>query len=354
MLDVGCRMLDVSSLLHTILLTLYCVLINPIFLKAILMTKYKSVTAFAPASVANVGCGFDIMGFAVQGIGDTVTISLQPDSDNSKITLTGTYGHLTPAERNKNTAGVAVNAYLHAIGNRDIGLNIILEKNMPLGSGMGSSAASSAAAVFAVNHLLGSPLSTRELIPFTMEGELIACGSAHADNVAPALLGGFVLIRSYHPLDIISVKGPDNLYAAVVHPHIELNTSDSRRVLNSEVSVADAIIQSANTAGFMVALIKSDYELMKRSMSDLLAEPKRAQLIPGFDSIKLAAMKAGAIGCGLAGSGPSIFALCKGESTAIVVAKVIQDGFSKIGLINEGYVSPLNAPGTCIVESVTG
>jgi len=316
------------------------------------MTKYKSVKAFAPASVANVGCGFDIMGFAVQGIGDTVTVSLQPDSDNSKITLTGTYGYLTPTERSKNTAGVAINAYLEAIGKSDIGLNIILEKNMPLGSGMGSSASSSAAAVYAVNHLLGSPLSTQDLIPFTMEGERIACGSAHADNVAPALLGGFVLIRSYNPLDIISVKCPDDLFAAVVHPHIELNTSDSRRVLNKEVSVANAIIQSANTAGFMVALIKSDYELMKRSMSDLLAEPKRTQLIPGFDAIKNAALEAGAIGCGIAGSGPSIFALCKGESTARQVVKVIQDGFSKIGLINEGYVSQLNAPGTCVLEAV--
>lgn len=316
------------------------------------MTKYKTVTAFAPASVANVGCGFDIMGFAVQGIGDTVTISLQPESDNSQITLTGKYGHLTPSDRSKNTAGVAVNAYLQAIGKSDIGLNIILEKNMPLGSGMGSSAASSAAAVFAVNHLLGSPLSTRELIPFTMEGERIACGSAHADNVAPALLGGFVLIRSYNPLDIISVKSPDDLYAAVVHPHIELNTSDSRRVLNKEVSVANAIIQSANTAGFMVALIKSDYDLMKRSMSDLLAEPKRTQLIPGFDAIKNAAMEMGAIGCGIAGSGPSIFALCHGESTAKKVATVIQNGFSNIGLYNEGYVSKLNSPGTEVIEAV--
>jgi homoserine kinase len=316
------------------------------------MTNYKSVTAFAPASVANVGCGFDIMGFAVKGIGDIVTVSLQADSDNSKITVTGTYGHLTPTERSKNTAGVAINAYLQAIGKSDIGLKITLQKNMPLGSGMGSSAASSAAAVFAVNHMLGNHLSTKELIPFTMEGERVACGSAHADNVAPALLGGFVLIRSYNPLDIISVKGPDDLFAAVVHPHIELNTSDSRRVLNKEVSVADAIIQSANTAGFMVALIKSDYELMKRSMSDLLAEPRRTQLIPGYEAIKNAAMEAGAIGCGIAGSGPSIFALCKGETTAKRVAKIIRNGFTGIGLFNEGYVSQLNAPGTIIIDSV--
>jgi homoserine kinase len=316
------------------------------------MSIYKSITAFAPASVANVSCGFDIMGFAVAGTGDKVTVSLQAGTDNTLVILTGKYGHLTPAERHKNTAGVAVNAYLQAIGRSDLSLEIILEKNMPLGSGMGSSASSSAAAVYAVNYLLGSPLSTRDLIPFAMEGERIACGSAHADNVAPALLGGFTLIRSYSPLDIISIKCPDDLYAAIVHPHVELNTSDSRRVLKNEVSVTNAIIQSANTAGFMVALLQNDYDLMKRSMSDLLAEPQRIHLIPGFESIRKVAMEAGAVGCGISGSGPSIFALCKGEAMARQVADLIRDGFTKIGLFNEAYVSQVNSPGTCIVDFV--
>jgi len=315
------------------------------------MTKYRSVTAFAPASVANVGCGFDIMGFSVEGVGDKVTISLQKDN-NSDVILTGPYGHLTPGERTKNTAGVAVNAYLQAIGKSHINLQILLEKNMPLGSGMGSSAASSAAAVYAVNQLFGCPLSTIDLIPFAMEGERVACGSAHADNVAPALLGGFTLIRSYSPLDIISVKCPDELYAAIVHPHIELNTSDSRRVLKNEVSVENAIIQSANTAGFMVALFQSDYELLKRSMSDLLAEPKRIQLIPGFEAIRNTVMEAGAIGCGISGSGPSVFALCRGKLLATKVSEIMQKEFSKIGLYNEGYVSQLNAQGTRIVDSI--
>jgi homoserine kinase len=316
------------------------------------MTKYKSVTAFAPASIANVGCGFDIMGFAVEGIGDRVTISAGTTEYSPMVILSGKYGQFTPAARNKNTAGVAVSAYLQAIGKSNTALTISLEKNMPLGSGMGSSAASSAAAVFAANYFMGSPLRTQELIPFAMEGEKIACGSAHADNVAPALLGGFALIRSYQPLDIIPLQCPDDLFAAIVHPHIELNTSDSRRVLKDEVSVKNAIIQSANTAGFMVALLKGDYELMKRSMSDLLAEPKRMQLIPGFDAIKNAALEAGAVGCGIAGSGPSVFALCRGESTARLVASVMQQGFSEKGLFNEAFVSRLNAPGTCIVEVV--
>jgi homoserine kinase len=264
--------------------------------------------------------------------------------------LKGKYGHLVPEQRLKNTAGVAVDAYLKATGNSHLNLEITLEKNMPLGSGMGSSASSSAAAVFAVNHILGNPLTTSELIPFAMEGERIACGTAHADNVAPALLGGFVLIRSYNPLDIIQVDSPFDLYSAVVHPHIELNTSDARRVLKNEVSVENAIIQSANTAGFMVALIKSDFGLMKRSMSDLLAEPKRIQLIPGFEEIRVAAMHSGAIGCGISGSGPSVFALCQGEANAREVAAVIQKGFSKIGLFNEAYVSQLNSKGTFITD----
>lgn len=316
------------------------------------MTKYKSVTAFAPASVANVGCGFDIMGFAIEGIGDQVTVAIIESGSVSNVILKGKYGHLVPFQRHKNTAAVAVDAFLEATGNSHISIEISLEKNMPLGSGMGSSASSSAAAVFAINHLLGNPLTTSELIPFAMEGEKVACGTAHADNVAPALLGGFVLIRSYKPLDIVQVQSPPDLYSAVVHPHIELNTSDARRVLKNEVSVENAIIQSANTAGFMVALIKRDYNLMQRSMSDLLAEPKRIQLIPGFDEIKNEAMQAGAIGCGISGSGPSVFALCKGAANARLVAEVIQNGFSKIGLLNEAYVSQLNSKGTSIVDFV--
>ena len=316
------------------------------------MTKYKSVTAFAPASVANVGCGFDIMGFAIEGIGDQVTVAIIESGSVSNVILKGKYGHLVPFQRLKNTAAVAVDAFLEATGNSHIRIEISLEKNMPLGSGMGSSASSSAAAVFAINHLLGNPLTTSELIPFAMEGEKVACGTAHADNVAPALLGGFVLIRSYKPLDIVQVQSPPDLYSAVVHPHIELNTSDARRVLKNEVSVENAIIQSANTAGFMVALIKRDYNLMQRSMSDLLAEPKRIQLIPGFDEIKNEAMQAGAIGCGISGSGPSVFALCKGAANARLVAEVIQNGFSKIGLLNEAYVSQLNSKGASIVDFV--
>ncbi len=314
------------------------------------MTRYKSVTAFAPASVANVGCGFDVMGYAVEGIGDKVTITLNPEADTSKVILKGKYGNLTPEARHKNTAGVAVNAFLQSLGMADLPVVIELEKNMPLGSGMGSSASSSAAAVFAINQLVGSPLSTLQLIPFAMEGERVACGTAHADNVAPALLGGFTLIRSYNPLDIVPVSCPDDLFSAIIHPDIELNTADARRVLKTEVSFQNAISQSANTAGFMVALIRGDYDLLKRSMSDLLAEPYRTQLIPGFDVVKNAAMDAGAVGCGISGSGPSVFALCQGEHIARQVADAISKAFNEIGLVNEAFVSKVNAPGTRVTD----
>ncbi|MFA6335435.1 MAG: homoserine kinase [Bacteroidales bacterium] len=319
------------------------------------MIKYKSVTAFAPATVANVSCGFDIMGFAIQGCGDKATIVLAKDSgkegcDDNQIAMSGKYAHLIPSQRDKNTAGVAVDAYLKATGNQNIKLSIALEKNLPLGSGMGSSAASSVAAVFAVNALLGNLLSVKELIQFAMEGERVACGAAHADNAAPSLLGGFVLIRSYDPLDIIQVHCPDELYCAVLHPHIELNTSDARRVLKRDIPMRDVVKQCANAAGFMTGLLIADYDLLGRSVSDLLAEPKRTMLIPGFEQAKRAALDAGAIGCGISGSGPSIFALCKGESMALLIAEVIDRSFAEAGLLSEAFISPMNAPGALILE----
>ncbi len=313
------------------------------------MMKYKSITAFAPATVANVGCGFDIMGFALKGSGDKVTITLQADTDDQSIALSGQYADLIPSARDKNTAGVAVNAYLQATGETDIKLSIGLEKNLPLGSGLGSSASSAAAAVFAVNKLLGNHLTINELIPFAMEGERMACGSAHADNVAPSLLGGFVLIRSYNPLDIVQVKCPDELFCTVLHPHIELKTSDARRILKRDIPMTDVIKQTANAAAFMIGIIKEDFDLVGRSICDLLAEPKRTQLIPGFEPVKRAALDAGAIGCGISGSGPSVFALCKGELTAGRVAKEMQKTFSEAGLSSDTLISSLNAPGACIV-----
>lgn len=308
-----------------------------------------SISAFAPATVANVSCGFDIMGFAIDAIGDQVTVEIAKGTHTNTVTLSGPYGHLIPSAWEKNTASVAVAAYLKSTHQSDLKFHITLEKNMPLGSGMGSSASSSAAAVFAVNHLLGNPLTTMQLIPFAMEGERIASGSAHADNVAPSLLGGFVLIRSYDPLDILQVDCPQDLYCAVVHPQIELHTSDARRILQTDIPMGDVIKQTANTAGFMLGLLKEDYNLIGRSMSDLLAEPKRTRLIPGFDEVRKAAMDAGALGCGISGSGPSIFSLSKGEQTAKNIAKAIQESFLKVGLSSEAFTSSMNVEGTRVM-----
>jgi homoserine kinase len=309
----------------------------------------NSVTAFAPATVANVGCGFDIMGFALKGIGDKVTITLRQNKDDPFISLSGSYASMIPAERHKNTAGVAVDAYLAAAGKTGIMLSVSLEKNLPLGSGMGSSAASAAAAVFALNSLFGNPLTGTELVPFAMEGERIACGTSHADNVAPSILGGFVLIRSYKPLDIIQVKCPDELFCTVIHPHIQLNTSDARRILKRDIPLKDVITQSANTAAFMTGIIKEDFGLIGRSICDLVAEPKRTRLIPGFDRARRAALETGAIGCGISGSGPSVFALCIGENASWQVAEVIKNIFSEEGLASDSFVSTLNAPGAFIM-----
>ncbi len=308
-----------------------------------------SKTAFAPATVANVGSGFDIMGFAINGSGDNVRVTFSPDTDNSLVKMTGAYAQLIPAERAKNTSSVAADFLFIACSKKPSDYLIELEKNMPLGSGMGSSAASAAAAVFAANSLLGSPFSTLQLIPFAMEGERVACGAAHADNVGPSLLGGFVLIRSYSPLDIVALPFPADLYAVVVHPHIELKTSDSRKVLPREVSMHNAITQAGNAAGLIAGLWQKDYELIGRSISDVLAEPYRTQLIPGFDAFKKAALEAGAIACGISGSGPSVFALCKGEILAKEIAANIHTVFMNQGLISDVFISGMNAEGTRLV-----
>lgn len=314
------------------------------------MARLDSVTAFAPASVGNAGVGFDIMGFAIDKIGDKVTVTIS-DENSDKIYLSGEYGNLIPAERNKNTAGVAIDAFLKATGNSNLKLTIELEKSLPLGSGLGSSASSAAAAIFAVNELLGNILSTKQLITFAMEGERIACGAAHADNVAPSLLGGFILIRSNDPLDVIQIPVPADLFCAVAHPHYELLTSVSREALKKEISLKNAIYQIANTSSFLISLMNADYELMKRSFVDLIAEPHRKALIPGFDDVKEAAMKAGAIGCTISGSGPSIFSLCRGEDEAKIIADVMEKEFNKHNLQSDVFISPVNSEGAKIVDA---
>ncbi len=307
----------------------------------------NKVTIYSPATVANVACGFDILGFAVDSPGDelTATISKIPG-----VRIKAIHGSdLLPMESSKNTAGVSTLALLDHLKS-DKGIDIELYKKMPLGSGLGSSAASSAAGVVAANILLGSPLKKIELIQFAMHGEKIACGSAHADNVAPAILGGFVLIRSYEPLDIIAIPTPDSLYCSLLHPHIEVRTEDARKILRKDVSLKLAIKQWGNIAGLVAGLTMNDYDLIGRSLQDVIIEPERALLIPGFDSIKNAAIENGALGCSISGSGPSIFALSKDHNTANKIAMAMQQAIQKIGINSETYVSKVNTEGSKIIS----
>jgi homoserine kinase len=221
---------------------------------------------------------------------------------------------------------------------------------MPLGSGLGSSAASAVAGVFAINQLLGMPMTQQELLPFAMEGERLACGSAHADNVAPSLLGGFVLIRSYSPLDVIKIKTPPNLFCTIIHPHIEVQTKDARDILRKKILMSDAIIQWGNVGGLIAGLMSSDYELIGRSMQDVIVEPIRSILIPGFNEVKAAGLEAGALGCGISGSGPSIFALSTKEATAQKVGKAMTKVFDFLKIGSEVYVSRINNAGPQILD----
>ena len=306
-------------------------------------SENRRIRVFAPATVANVACGFDSLGFAINQPGDIVEAELRPGTGVRILNVTGDQGRL-PREAENNTAGVAVIAMLEHLGLRQ-GVDIVLHKRMPLGSGLGSSAASSVAALFAVNLLLDEPLEKSALLPFAMKAEELACGSPHADNVAPGLLGGFVLIRSYDPLDVISVDYPDNLFCTILHPHIELRTEDSRRILRKHIKLKDAVIQWSNLAGLIAGLSKSDYSLISRSLNDIIFEPVRSLLIPGFDKVKKSALDAGALGCSISGSGPSVFALSTSEEEARQVGLVMKESFSELNLDSDIYVSPVNLSG---------
>lgn len=301
----------------------------------------KSIRVFCPGTIANVSCGFDVLGLSLEGVGDYMTVTQTPTKG---ITISEITGQDLPLETTKNVAGVAGLALLEALGS-DAGFDIKIEKRIKAGSGIGSSAASSAGAVWAINHLLGNPFTTKELIPFAMEGERLASGVAHADNVAPALLGGFSLVRSTDPLDVISLPSPSALYATVIHPQIEIKTADSRRILKSNLSLKDAITQWGNVGGLVAGLYREDYELIGRSLQDVVIEPVRSILIPGFNEIKEAALNAGALGGGISGSGPSVFALSKGKDKALKVADAIRQAYEPFGISFDIHISNINEKG---------
>lgn len=312
------------------------------------MSNIQSVKVFAPASIGNVSCGFDVLGLAVDSPGDEVLLTLNDSQQVTIKSIVGDDGRL-PLEANKNTAGVAVIEFLKAIQKAQ-GVEITLYKNLPLGSGMGSSAASAVAAVVAINHLMGEPLKREELLPFVMEAERIACGSAHADNAAPSLLGGLILIRENHPLDIVSIPTPKELFCVLVHPHVEVKTKDARSVLKASIPLKDGIKQWANTAGLVAGMMKEDYDLIGRSLVDVVAEPLRSDLIPGFEKVKKAAQQNGALGCGISGSGPTIFCLCKGKENATRAGNAIQHEFELLHLESEIYISEVNRRGAYVIE----
>lgn len=307
----------------------------------------ESIKVFAPATVANVACGFDIFGFAVDNPGDEIILRKKASPGIEITKIEGDEGRL-PFDPAKNTVGISMLAFLHHIGS-DQGVTVELKKKMPLGSGLGSSAASSVAGVYAMNELLGRPLAQRELLPFAMEGERFASGTPHADNVAPCLLGGFVAIRSYTPLDVIKIDTPKELFATIVHPQIEVNTRDARNILRKETSLKNTITQMGNVAGLVAGLIKSDYDLISRSLVDVIIEPVRAILIPGFDEVKRAALDAGALGCSISGAGPSMFALSRDRNTAKRVGEAMQRAFTGVQIDSEIYVSSINQDGPVVL-----
>lgn len=306
----------------------------------------NEIKVFCPATIANLSCGFDVLGLCLENVGDEMILR---KSVKKGVTITKIVGADLPLETQKNVAGVAGLALLAAYEINfcplDFGIEIEIYKNIKAGSGIGSSAASAAGAVFGINELLGQPFDRKELVDFAMKGEAIASGSEHADNVAPAILGGFTLIRGYNPLDIIKIKSPLELYAIVIHPQIELKTSEMRAVLQPMVSLKKTITQTGNLGGFIAGLYTDDYELIGRSLQDVIVEPLRGKFIPLFDRVKKESIENGALGAGISGSGPSIFALCRGFSDAQKVADLMSTIYNETDIAYDIHISKINDQG---------
>ena len=304
----------------------------------------EKVSVSAPATVANMVCGFDILGFALDEPNDSMTVRIVRER---KIEMVNRDKFNLPTDPTKNVAGVALLAMLERI-EENIGFVIETTKKIKPGSGIGSSAASAAGAVVAANHLLSKRFTNSELIEFAMSGEELASGSKHADNVAPCILGGVTLVRSNSPLDVIKLDFPE-LFVTIVHPQIEVKTSDAREILKQQVLLKDAIRQWGNVAGLVAGLLKKDYALISRSLEDRIIEPTRSILIPGFDRIKTESKRAGALGGGISGSGPSIFMLSRTEEIARTVESVMRQNYQNIELEFNTYVTRINSNGVSIV-----
>lgn len=306
-----------------------------------------TIKIFCPATIANLNCGFDIMGLCLDGIGDEMIIR---KSSEKGIKITRIIGADLPLETKKNVAGVAGLALIENL-DLDYGFEIEIYKKIKAGSGIGSSSASAAGAVFGINELLGNPFSKNELVNFAMKGEVVASGSEHADNVAPCLLGGFTLVRGYNPLDVIRIESPEELFAVVLHPHIEVKTADARAVLQPMIPLKSAIIQTGNLGGLIAGLYTKDYQLIGRSLQDEIIEPMRKDLIPNFENVKNAALRNGALGSGISGAGPSIFALCKGQISAEKVTFAMSQSYQNTGIEFDIHISRINPEGVKVITN---
>jgi len=309
----------------------------------------SGIKVFAPASVANVACGFDQLGFALDRPGDEIIGKIINQSTGLVITkITGDHKKLS-YDIEKNTAGFAAKKLLEYLGEEKRGIEIEIHKKMPFGSGMGSSAASAVAGVMIINELLGKPLSKRELLPFAVQGEQIADGAYHADNVAPSLLGGMVLIRDNETLDVHRLFVPKGLYAVVIYPHIKILTKDARAILSENITLKQHIAQSGNLGGLIIGLNNSDFDLIKRSLNDVVIEPQRAKLIPHFYDIKELALSNGALGCSISGAGPSIFALCSNSLIAENISESVNKLLQSLKIEHDIYISSINQEGAILL-----
>ena len=304
-----------------------------------------AVKIFAPNTVANVGCGYDVLGFALGGHGDEILVSKRVDSD---LTITKIIGADLPTDPLTNVATVAVRAMLEQLGSGQ-GFDFEITKSIPPGSGLGSSASSSAGAVFGVNELLGNPFTTNELIQFAMEGERSSSGAAHADNVAPSLLGGFTAVRSYEPLDVFNIPFPEELLAVIVYPEVQVKTADAKRVLRKQVDLKDAVSQWGNMAGLISGLMTSNFQRIGLSLEDVIVVPVRGMLIPFYEDVKAMALEKGALGFSISGSGPTSFAFSNNPETAEEIRKACADIYSNGGINTISFVSPINPTGCKIL-----
>ncbi|MBB1282777.1 homoserine kinase [Flavisolibacter sp. BT320] len=299
----------------------------------------------APATVANLVCGFDILGMCLHNPYDIMEVQLL---DRREVLIESADGYPLPKDPAQNTAGAPLLEMLKDIDD-DLGFAVTIHKHIKPGSGLGSSAASAAGAVAAANQLLGNRYSREEQVQFAMFGEKAASGVKHADNVAPAIYGGITLIRCIFPLDIVSIQHPP-LFVTVVHPQIEVKTSDARQILRKEVLLKDAIKQWGNIAGLVAGFLKGDYDLIGRSMEDIIIEPVRSVLIPGFEKVKRECREAGALGGGISGSGPSLFMLSRDEATAKTVEGIMKETYQALGLDHYTYVTTVNSHGCTLLN----